>query len=97
MELLTARDKLPQIEQQVRSAEMERYVLSIRIQFDPGPLPGTASDFEKAAHQALKAEADGSRAGIILWDRKLSVLRPIYDKLKAEMDAQEKTAVTEAM
>ena len=82
-ELLTERDKLPQIEAQLRTAEMERYVLMVRIRFDPPPLSATANDFEKAAHAALKNEADSNRAALIMWDRKVAVLSEIYDELKA--------------
>ena len=89
-ELLTARDKLPQIEAQLRTAEMERYVVSVRIRFDPPPLSAVANDFEKAAHAALKNEADSNRAALIMWDRKVAVLSEIHDELKAVVAATAK-------
>lgn len=95
-ELITARDKLPQMENQIKAAEMEHFVLAMRVQFDPGTTPVTASDFTKAAHQALKSEADASRAGLILWEYKLAVMRPIYEKLKAEMEEQDRKALKTA-
>ena len=88
-DLLTARDKLPQVEAQLRNAEMERYVLGLRVQYAPGPLADDASDFERTANANLKNEADSCRAAIIVWDKKLAVLRPIYEALKAEVDAQQ--------
>lgn len=84
-ELLTAKDKLPQVEAQIRAAEMEYYVLSIRAKFAPETPPLKATDAQKVAYINLKNESDAAAVQILMWERKLSILRPIYEKLLSEV------------
>lgn len=89
-EIITSKDKLQQLEAQIKAAELEHFVLGLRVQFAPAPLPDGADAVQAAAHQVLETETQANQAALLTWEHKLSVLRPIYETLKAEVSKQDR-------
>lgn len=75
------KEKIAQIEAQLRQAEMESYLHQTKLSFLDEPPADDAPEHEKQGYKGIEAEVESSRVMKAQWDRKTRALQAELDRL----------------
>lgn len=85
------RDKFANVKNQLDQVKLQLFLAEIQMAYEMSVDDGE-DELTKAAKLNLKNESTGARANAITLRRKVEILQPIHDTLKAEIKAEDEKA-----